>query len=106
MAPTLLETRLSLDQPLLGGADGLFLEGTTIGNFSTAIADIKPIPLEDYTESINSIESKVSLNPGNDTLLVDMRQCFGGYSGSTYRADFTLASAEVRKAIIKQMVNS
>ncbi len=104
MAPTLLETRYPWINPYWAGADGIFLKGTTIGNFTTAIAEIKPIPLEDFSQSFNSIESKVSLNPGNDTLLVDMRQCYGGYSGSSYRADFTLATAEDRKAIIKQMV--
>jgi hypothetical protein len=104
MAPTLLETRYPWINPFWGGADGIFLKGTTIGNFTTAIAEIKLVPLEDFSESINSIDSKVHLNPGDDTLMVDMRQCYAGYSGSSYRADFTLASAEDRKAIIKQMV--
>lgn len=104
LAPTLLQMRYPWINPYWGAADGLFLKGTTIGSFTTAIAEIKPIPLEDYQQSFSSIESKVSLNAGKDTLMVDMRQRYGGYSGSTYRADFTLASAEDQKAFLKQMV--
>jgi hypothetical protein len=104
MAPTLLQTRYPWINPFWGAANGLYLKGTTIGNFTTAIAEIKPIPLEDYSQSYSGIESKVSMNAGNDTLLVDMQQRFAGYSGGSYRADFTLATAEDQKAILKQMV--
>lgn len=104
MAPTLLETRYPWINPYWGAADALYCKGTTIGSFTTAIAEIKPVPLEDYHESFNAIDSKLSLNSTNDTLLVDMQQRYGGYSGSVYRADFTLASAEEQKNILKELI--
>jgi hypothetical protein len=33
-----------------------------------------------------------------------MKQLYGGYSGSSYRADFTLASADEQKSILKELV--
>ncbi|HZE85826.1 MAG TPA: DUF3857 domain-containing protein, partial [Puia sp.] len=55
MAPTLLETRYPWINPYWGAHDALFCKGTTIGNFTTAIADVRVVPLEDYTQSYNKI---------------------------------------------------
>ena len=104
MAPTLLQTRYPWIDPYWGAADALFCKTTTIGTFTTAIAEIRPIPLEDYTQSFNSIESSLKLNPSLDTLLVDMKQSYGGYSASSYRAGFTLSNPEEQRTFIKELV--
>ncbi len=104
LAPTLLQDRYPSINPYWGGADALFCKGTTIGSFSTAIAEIKNVPLEDYTQTYDNIESKARLNPGNDTLLIDMRQFYAGYSAAPYRTNFTLGSADDQKEMLKSMV--
>jgi hypothetical protein len=104
MAPTVITARYPWIDPYWGGGDALFCKGTTIGNFSTAIAEIKPVVLEDCSESYNRIDSKASLNASLDTLMVDMKQSYGGYSGSAYRAEFTFGSADDRKAALKSLV--
>jgi hypothetical protein len=104
MAPTLAETRYPWIDPYWGGANGLFCKGTTIGNFTTAIAEIRNIPLEDYAQTFYRIDSKVTLNAQADTLMVDMKQSYGGYSAASYRAGFTYGSADNQKTLLKDMV--
>jgi uncharacterized protein DUF3857 len=104
LAPTLLQTRYPWINPYWGATDGIFCKPTTIGNFTTAIAFIKNIPLEDYTQSFSNIESDITLNAGNDTVLVDMRQLYGGYTASVYRADFTFGSQDDQRKLTKDMV--
>jgi hypothetical protein len=86
MAPTLAEFRYPWIQPNWGSTNGLFCIGTTIGNFTTAIAEIKPIILEDYDQSSNNIEASLKLNADADTMLVDIKQAYRGYSAGFYRA--------------------
>jgi hypothetical protein len=104
LAPTLPGTRYPWIEPSWGGRDGLFCKTTTIGTFTTAMAEIRPIPLEDYSENFNRIDSKLQLNTGMDTLLVDMKQSYGGYSAFGYRAGFVLANAEQQHTFLKEIV--
>ncbi len=104
MAPTLIATRYPWIDPYWGAENAIFCKTTTIGTFTTAMAEIKPIPLEDYTESYNKIESKLRLNPSLDTLLVDMKQSYGGYSAVSYRAGFSLRNPEEQRLFIKELV--
>jgi hypothetical protein len=104
LAPTLVATRYPWIDPYWGATDALFCKTTTIGTFTTAIAEIRPIPLEDYSQSFNKIESTLRLNEGLDTLLVDMKQSYGGYSAASYRAGFTLSNPEEQRLFIKEMV--
>jgi len=104
LAPTLTETRYPWINPLWGATDALFCKTTTIGTFTTAIAEIRPVPLEDYTTSFNTIDSKLRLNASLDTLLVDMRQGYGGYGAGNYRAAYTLSNPEEQRTFIKDLV--
>ena len=104
MAPTLLATRYPWINPFWGAENGLFCKVTTIGSFTTALAEVKPIPLEDYTQSYSKIESSLKLNPGFDTLLVDMKQSYAGYEGSAYRAGYVLSTPEEQHAFLKELV--
>jgi hypothetical protein len=104
MAPTLAEIRYPWINPYWGDHDALFCKGTTIGNYTTAIASVRTIPLEDYTQSYNKIDSRLKLNAGLDTVLVDMKHSFGGYSAIAYRAGYSLATPEEQRVFIKEMV--
>ncbi len=104
LAPTLLYTRYPWIDPYWGAHDALYCKTTTIGTFTTALAEIKPLPLEDYTQSFNRIESSLRFNPGLDTLLIDMKQSYGGYSAAPYRAGMTLSNPDEQRAFLKEMV--
>jgi len=104
LAPTLLQTRYPWINPYWGASNGLFCKSTTIGNFTTAIGLVKNIPLEDFTETFHNLESSVQFDATTDTLLIDMKQLYGGYAGSLYRADYTLGTAEDQKNMLKELV--
>jgi hypothetical protein len=104
MAPTELYLRYPFIEPYWGGHEALFLKPVTIGTYTTALADFRQLPLEDYTESFNKIESSLRLTPGFDTVVVDMKQSYGGYSASYYRASFSVSDAEEQRQALKSIV--
>ncbi|HEY8968486.1 MAG TPA: DUF3857 domain-containing protein [Puia sp.] len=104
MAPSELYTRYPFIEPYWGGQQALFCRPITIGTFTTALAEIRQLPLEDYTESFNRIESSLRLTPGLDTVVVDMKQSYGGYSASYYRASLSLGDAEEQRQVLKSIV--
>ncbi|MDR3716703.1 MAG: DUF3857 domain-containing protein [Puia sp.] len=104
LAPTSLDSRYPWINPLWGASNALFCKSTTIGNFTTAFAEIRTVPLEDYTQTFNNIESGVQFNTGLDTVLVDMKQIYGGYSAAYYRAGFTFSSEDERHRLLKDLV--
>lgn len=104
IAPTRLETRFPWIYYNWGGTNGLFCKGTTIGTFSTAIAEIKEVPLEDYKETVSNIEANVSINGSADTALIDIKQIHSGYEAAVFKASFTYGSDEDQKAFIKELV--
>ena len=104
LAPTKIELRYPFIFPHWGGTNGLFCKGTTIGSYTTAIAEIKPVALENYADSYSNIDAVVKLNPKLDTLQISMKQSYSGYSASFYRAAFNFTSAEEQKNMIKELV--
>jgi hypothetical protein len=104
LAPTSIEWRFPWINPVWAGSNGLFCKGTTIGNFTTAIAEIRPVVLEDYTQSSNNIEASVRLNATADTLVISAKQLYRGYSSMYYKASFTFNSEEDQKLMIKELV--
>ncbi|MBI2730115.1 MAG: DUF3857 domain-containing protein [Sphingobacteriales bacterium] len=104
MAPTRIETRFPWIYYNWGNTNGLFCKGTTIGSFTTAIGEIKPVPLEDYTSTVSNIEANVSINPSADTAIIDIKQIHSGYEASVFKASFTYGSEEDQKNFIKELV--
>jgi hypothetical protein len=104
IAPTSLEMRYPLINPIWIGTNGIHCKGTMIGNFSTAIADIRPVMGEDYVQSGNNIEAKIQLNKTLDTLVVNSRQLYSGYSSVYYRASFNFTSEEKQRELLKELV--
>ena len=104
LAPTESSLRYPWIEPNWGNTYGLFCKGTTIGTFTTAIAEIKPVLLEDYTQSSDDIDAKIELNTSADTLLINTRQLYRGYSAGFYRAVFNYSSEEDQKKYLKEFV--
>jgi len=106
LAPTLLQMRYPWIDPYWGAADALYCQTTTIGNYTTALAVVKPVPLEDYTQTYSRIDAALRFDKGLDTVLVDLKQSFGGYDASGYRAAFTLGSPDQQHELLKDLVRS
>ena len=104
ISPTSIEMRYPLFNPSWIGTNGIYCKGTVIGNFTTAIADIKPIVGEEYTQSSNNMEAKLQLNKSLDTLIVKSRQSYSGYSAVFYRTSFNFSSEEKQKELMKELV--
>lgn len=104
MAPTAAEYRFPWIEPAWGDANALFCKSTTIGNLTTAFGEVKKIPLEDYTQSVNNTEADVSLNKTADTLLITISQIYSGYSASVYKAIFNFSSDENKRSVKKEMI--
>ena len=90
--------------PTWGNTNGLFCKRTTLGSFSTAIADVRPIALEDYSKSLNNIETKIEFNKTLDSLTIDSKQIFTGYVAVEYRDIFNFANEDQKKSIVKELV--
>jgi hypothetical protein len=106
IAPTRPDYRYPWIVPSWGNTNGLFCKSTTLGNFSTAIAEIKNIPLEDYTKTADNIDARLELNTGLDSLTIDGRQIFTGYAATGYRDAFNYSNDEQKTTIIKELAKS
>ncbi len=104
LAPTVATMRYPWIEPNWGNAYGVFCKGTVIGTFSTAVAEVKQIVLEDYTQSSSNIDAKIELTPSLDTLVLNTSQIYRGYAASTYRAIFNFASDEEQKRYLKEII--
>lgn len=106
ISPTDGALRYPLIDPQWIGSLGVFCKATTIGNFTTAIAEIKNIRGEDHSYSGSNIEAKLKLDATLDTLIVQSKQIYSGYSSVFYRASFFFGQAEQQQAMIKDMAKS
>ena len=103
IAPTRPDFRYPLIMPSWGATNGLFCKKTSIGSFSTAIAEVRTVELEDYHKSYTNIESKIEFDNNLDSLTVDAKQIFGGYTAAVYRDIFNLSSPEQKQAVTKDL---
>jgi len=103
IAPTRPDYRYPWIVPSWGGTNGIFCKRTTLGNFSTAIAEVKNVGLEDYAKTTDNIEARLELNKGLDSLTIDDRQIFTGYAATGFRDAFNYSNQEQKTNIIKEM---
>lgn len=103
MAPSRPDYRMPWIPPSWAGGNGLYCKQTSLGSFSTAIAQIKPIPFQQYTQSLENIEAKLELTSSLDSMTVDAKHIFAGYPAVGYRDAFTFSNDEEKKNIIKEI---
>jgi hypothetical protein len=103
MAPTRPDFRYPWILPEWGETTGLFCTQTSIGTFSTAIAEVKKVALEDYTQSFDNIESNLSLNSSLDSMNVDVKLSYAGYIANEYRDALNLSNDEQKTKMLKEM---
>jgi len=103
VAPTELEYRYPWIPPTWAGANGLYCIGTTIGNFTTAVGEVKAIPMEDYDRSYINMDMSLTLEK-DDALIVAVKQLYGGYAAPNYRAPFVYLPADEQNKVLKEMI--
>ncbi|MDR3693514.1 DUF3857 domain-containing protein [Mucilaginibacter sp.] len=106
LAPTRPDYRYPWIFPAWGNTNGLFCKSTSLGSFSTAIAEIKDIPLEDYTKSFENIDTRLALNNTSDSLTIDARQTYAGYAAVNLRDAFNFSNDEQKGKIVKELTKS
>jgi len=97
-------------QPYWAATKGLFLKGTTIGNFKTALASFEDIPIEPYESSAHNMEASLKFNEALDSLVIHSKQILLGYGAAIYRAAYSFTPKdkldELSKDIIKAVAKS
>jgi hypothetical protein len=106
IAPTRPDFRYPWIVPEWAGTNGLFCKTISVGSLTTAIAEVKPIALEDYTKSYENIDSKLELSKDMDSLSIDAKQSFGGYDAVSMRDAFNYANDEQKRTFIKEMAKA
>lgn len=103
LAPTELAYRYPWIPPTWAATNGLYCVTTTIGNFTTAVGEVKGIGLES-TEN-NYINMDVSMKLDKDeTLLMNVKQTYGGYASANYKMPFLYWPAEEQDKLLKDMI--
>lgn len=109
LSPFSVELRYPYIPAYWAGSKGLFLKGTSIGTFKTAIGSFNEVGMEPYEKHGHNMEAVVSFDATLDTVLIHNRQIFTGYSASIYRPIYTFlpkdkqdeANLEIIKSVSK-----
>jgi hypothetical protein len=103
LAPTELEYRYPWIPPTWAASNGLYCIGTTIGNFTTAIGEIKPILMEDFEHTYSNMDISVRMDK-DDALIMDVKQLYGGYTAPNYRVPFVFLPADQQNNVLKELI--
>jgi hypothetical protein len=102
LAPTQLEYRYPWIPPTWAGTNGLYCVTATIGNFTTAVAEVKQVQMEAFENSYQNLD--VSIKMDKDEAVLDVKQLYGGYAAPNYRAPFVFMPAEEQRSVLKQLI--
>jgi hypothetical protein len=103
LSPTEVEYRYPWFPPTWAATNGLFCISTTIGNFTTAVGDIKPIPMEEVRHSFSNMDMRLKFDK-DEALIIDVKQTYGGYLAPSYRAPFVFLPADQQDQVLKELV--
>lgn len=106
LSPAATVLRFPWFDPYWGGTEGIYCKATTIGDFTTAIASFKTVPLEDLQQNQHNLEVAARLDATLDTLLVDVKEISSGYGSYFYRSAFNFRSAEEQRELVKEIVKT
>ena len=106
LAPTRPDYRYPWIFPSWASTNGLFCKKMSLGNVTTAVAEIKPVPMEPYDQTVQNLEARLELNADLDSLSIDEKQIFQGYASVNYRDAFNYSNDEQKKNIIKELTKA
>ena len=93
-------------EPYWAATRGLFLKGTTIGSFKTALASFDDIPIQPYEKSAHNMEVNIKFNEGLDSLMIHSRQILLGYGASSYRPAYNFTPKDKLEELSKEIIKS
>jgi hypothetical protein len=88
------------------GTRGLFLKSTTIGDVTTAIGKFDDVAIEPFEENAHNMEVHAKLDASADSLIVNSKQIFKGYSASYYRPIWTYLPKDKQEETVKEIIQS
>jgi len=106
LEPTNISFRYPYIQPSWAATRGLFLQNTSIGNFTTAYASFKNIAILPYEQSSHNMEVKLSFNSQLDSVLMHSKQIFTGYGASMYRPAFHFLPKDKLNEFTQELMQS
>ncbi|HTB51328.1 MAG TPA: DUF3857 domain-containing protein [Ferruginibacter sp.] len=92
--------------PAWAATTGLFLKGTTIGTFKTAIASFDSIGIQPYEKNAIDLEVRMKFSPAMDSMQLHTKQILLGYGATSYRPAFTFLSDDKKEEFKKEVVTS
>ncbi len=85
LSPSNIELRYPYIPPYWAGTKGLFLKGTTIGEFKTAIGSFNEVEMEPFDQQSHNMEVSIKFNDALDTLIIHSKQMLTGYGAADIR---------------------
>lgn len=85
---------------------GLFLKGTVIGDFKTAISSFANIPIEPFDQHAINMESEIRFSETLDTVLISSKQILKGYGATSYRPIYTFLPADKQADANKEIIKA
>jgi hypothetical protein len=104
ISPTRSEYRYPWIAPEWGNQLGVHCKVVVKEGQKTVMADVRNIDLLDYKLTSHNMESRIRIFPVKDSVVVDSKQIFTGYTAAIYRSAFNFTSPEQQKTILKEMV--
>jgi hypothetical protein len=102
LVPTIIYYRYPYFFPSWGNGNAIFCKNVSVGTMNTAIAQIKYIPLDSYQTSFSSLDTRISVNAGLDSLVMDMKFDYAGYMAPDYRYGFYSLTPDKERDAIKE----
>jgi hypothetical protein len=97
-------------EPYWAATRGLFLKGTTIGTFKTALSSFEDIPMQPYEKSAHNMEVYLKFNAALDSLELHSKQILLGYGAAFIRPAYSFTPKDklddLNKSIIKSVAKS
>jgi hypothetical protein len=106
MEPTNKLYRYPYIEPYWAATKGIFLKGTTIGTFKTALASFDSIAVLPYETSCNDLEITMQFNATMDSLQWHSKQTLTGYTAMAYRPAFAFYDKDKQVDFTKETFNA
>jgi len=106
MEPANRTIRYPFIDPAWAATTGLFLKGTTIGTFKTAIASFDSIGIQPYDKNAIDLEVKMQFTGTMDSMQLHTKQTLLGYGATSYRPAFSFLSDDKKEEFTKDVVTT
>ncbi|RYG49719.1 MAG: DUF3857 domain-containing protein, partial [Chitinophagaceae bacterium] len=104
--PVDISFRYPVVNPLWTGTKGIFIRGTSIGNFKTALAEFDTIPSMPYEQSATNLNLHMWFNKTNDTMEMKSKQILTGHNAASYRPIFAFVKKDKINDVLKDIIKN